>query len=58
LAGGDEDRGVCRPWSTETYFSSVDYRNVAEVTAIALTEQRLICGTYELCAEGNLNRKT
>jgi uncharacterized protein YbjT (DUF2867 family) len=44
------------PWSTETRFSRVDYRDVAEVAAIALTEERLLYGTYELCAEGNLNR--
>lgn len=44
------------PWSTETRFSRVDYRDVAEVAAIALAEDRLLYGTYELCAEGNLNR--
>ena len=44
------------PWSTETRFSRVDYRDVAEVAAIALTEDRLLYGTFELCAEGNLNR--
>jgi uncharacterized protein YbjT (DUF2867 family) len=45
------------PWSAETRFSRVDYRDVAEVAAIALTEDRLIFGTFELCAQGNLNRK-
>jgi uncharacterized protein YbjT (DUF2867 family) len=45
------------PWSTETRFTRVDYRDVAEVAAIALTEDRLLFGTFELCAEGNLNRK-
>lgn len=44
------------PWSTETRFSRVDYRDVAEVAAIALTEDRLLYGTYQLCAEGNLDR--
>ena len=44
------------PWSPETRFSRVDYRDVAEVAAIALTEDRLLYGTYQLCAEGNLNR--
>lgn len=44
------------PWSTETRFSRVDYREVAEVAAIALTEDRLLYGTYQLCAEGNLDR--
>ena len=45
------------PWSAETRFSRVDYRDVAEVAALALTEDRLLYGTFELCAEGNLNRK-
>lgn len=45
------------PWSEETRFSRVDYRDVAEVAAIALTEDRLLYGTYQLCAEINLNRK-
>jgi len=44
------------PWSTETRFSRIDYRDVAEVAAIALTEDRLLYGTFELCAEGILNR--
>jgi uncharacterized protein YbjT (DUF2867 family) len=44
------------PWSNDTRFSHVDYRDVAEVAAIALTEDRLLYGTFELCAEGNLNR--
>ena len=44
------------PWSAETRFTRVDYRDVAEVAAIALTEDRLLYGTFELCAEGNLNR--
>ena len=44
------------PWSTETRFSRVDYRDVAEVAAIAITEDRLVDGTFELCSEGHLNR--
>lgn len=44
------------PWSAETRFSRVDYRDVAEVAAIALTEDRLLYGTYQLCAEGLLSR--
>jgi uncharacterized protein YbjT (DUF2867 family) len=44
------------PWSTLTRFSRVDYRDVAEIAAIALTEDHLNFGTYELCAEGHLNR--
>ncbi len=44
------------PWSADSCFSRVDYRDVAEVAAIALTEERLNYGTYELCAEGHHNR--
>ncbi len=44
------------PWSTNTRFSRVDYRDVAEVAAIALTEERLNYGTFELCADGHPNR--
>ena len=55
-------RGITRsgllsePWSAETRFSRVDYRDVAETAAIALTEDRLLYGAFELCAEGWLNR--
>jgi uncharacterized protein YbjT (DUF2867 family) len=48
---------VAEPWSTETRFSRVDYRDVAEAAAIALTEDRLLFGTFELCAEGWHSRK-
>lgn len=44
------------PYSNEKPITRVDYRDVAEVAAIALTEDRLLFGTFELCAEGNLNR--
>jgi uncharacterized protein YbjT (DUF2867 family) len=47
---------VAEPWSNETRFSRVDYRDVAEAAAIALTEDRLLYGTFELCADGWLNR--
>ena len=48
---------LAEPWSVDTRFSRVDYRDVAEAAAIALTEDRLLYGTFELCAEGWLNRK-
>jgi len=35
----------------------VDYRDVAEVAAIALTEDRLAFGSFELCSEGMLTRQ-
>lgn len=44
------------PWSADIPFSRVDYRDVAEAAAIALTEDRLLYGTFELCAEGWPNR--
>jgi uncharacterized protein YbjT (DUF2867 family) len=47
---------LAEPWSVETRFSRVDYRDVAEAAAIALTEDRLLYGTFELCAEGWHNR--
>ncbi len=52
-----ERRILAEPWSNETRHSRVDYRDVAEVAAIALTEDRLINGTFELCAEAKLNRR-
>jgi uncharacterized protein YbjT (DUF2867 family) len=48
---------LAEPWSVETRFSRVDYRDVAETAAIALTEDRLLYGTFELCAEGWHNRR-
>ncbi len=47
---------LAEPWSTHTRFSRVDYRDVAESAAIALTEDRLLGGTYELAADGQLDR--
>lgn len=44
------------PWSAQTRFSRVDFRDVAEVAAIALTQDRLNFGTYELCAQDQHNR--
>ncbi|TIS59263.1 NmrA family NAD(P)-binding protein [Mesorhizobium sp.] len=48
---------LAEPWSADTRFTRVDYRDVAEAAAIALTEDRLLYGTFELCSAGNLNRK-
>lgn len=47
---------LAEPWSAASRFSRVDYRDVAEVAAVALTEDRLLHGTFELCAEGWLDR--
>lgn len=55
---GIVDSGVvAEPWSNDTRFSRVDYRDVAEVAAVALTEDRLLYGTFELCADGWLDRR-
>ena len=47
---------LAEPYSADKRLTRVDYRDVAEVAAIALTEDRLLNGTFELCAEGDLNR--
>jgi uncharacterized protein YbjT (DUF2867 family) len=44
------------PYSKQMRVSYVDYRDVAEVAALALTSDRLDYGTYELCAPGMINR--
>ncbi|RQS40960.1 NmrA family NAD(P)-binding protein [Burkholderia sp. Bp8990] len=48
---------LAEPWASETRFSRVDYRDVADVAAIALTEDRLAYGTFELCAPGFQSRQ-
>lgn len=47
---------LAEPWSAETRFSRVDYRDVAEAAAIGITEDRLLGGTYELASPGVLDR--
>lgn len=49
-------RVLAEPWSAATRFSRVDYRDVADVAAMALTSDRLLGGTYELAADGHLDR--
>src|SRR6202047_693140 len=44
------------PYSAERPVTRVDYPDVTEVAAVALMEDRLVYGTFQLCAEGNLNR--
>jgi uncharacterized protein YbjT (DUF2867 family) len=44
------------PFSPQSRLAYVDYRDVAEVAAIALTEDRLRNGTFQLCSEGGLDR--
>lgn len=44
------------PYSRQAKACYVDYRDVAEAAAIALTTDRLDYGTFELCAPGMVNR--
>ncbi len=48
---------LAEPFSTISSIARVDYRDVAEVAAIALTEDRLLNGTFELSADGGKNRE-
>ena len=48
---------LAEPWSDATRFSRVDYRDVAEVAALALTTDILLYGTFELCAGSALDRR-
>jgi uncharacterized protein YbjT (DUF2867 family) len=52
-----ETKAVAEPWSSETRFTRVDYRDVAEVAAVALTTNKFNKGTFELASEGRFNRK-
>lgn len=47
---------LSQPYSKQMRVSYVDYRDVAEAAAIALTSDKLDYGTYELCASGMMNR--
>jgi uncharacterized protein YbjT (DUF2867 family) len=50
----DHDR-LAQPYSTSVKMCSVDYRDVAEVAAMAMTGGQLSYGTFELCAPGMLD---
>jgi uncharacterized protein YbjT (DUF2867 family) len=51
------DRGrFALPYSETAKVCWVDYRDVAEVAAMALTSDRLSRGTFELCAPGLVDR--
>jgi uncharacterized protein YbjT (DUF2867 family) len=47
---------LAEPYSNTVRVARVDYRDVAEVAAIALTEDRLAYGTFELCSGEMLDR--
>ena len=44
------------PYPNDKQASCVDYRDVAEAAAIALTSDKLDYGTFELCAPGMVDR--
>jgi uncharacterized protein YbjT (DUF2867 family) len=50
----DHDR-LPQPYSLSAKMCSVDYRDVAEVAALAMTGNELSYGTFELCAPGMLD---
>ena len=51
------DGVFAEPYPVDTRIARVDYRDVAEVAAIALTEDRLAYGSFELCAPGRFIRR-
>ncbi|WP_250463617.1 NmrA/HSCARG family protein [Microbulbifer litoralis] len=51
------DGTFAEPFPTTVRIARVDYRDVAEVAAIALVEDRLAYGTFELCASERPNRR-
>jgi uncharacterized protein YbjT (DUF2867 family) len=50
----EHDR-LSQPYSLSSKFGWVDYRDVAEVAAMAMTGSELSYGTFELSAPGNLD---
>lgn len=50
------DGVVAQPFSTGAKISYVDYRDVAEVAALAFVDERLSRGTFELAAPGMFTR--
>ena len=50
------DGVFAEPFPVGTRIARVDYRDVAEAAAIALTGDRLSYGSFELCAPGRFNR--
>ena len=50
------DGVLAMPYSKESAMTFVDYRDVAEVAAIAFASDRLVNGTFELAAGGMVTR--
>jgi uncharacterized protein YbjT (DUF2867 family) len=51
-----ETGAVVAPWSKHSKMTYVDYRDVADVAALAFVESRLSRGTFELAAGGMVDR--
>lgn len=47
-----ENNRLAQPYALTSKMASVDYRDVAEVAAMAMTDAELSYGTFELCAPG------
>ncbi|MEO7124251.1 MAG: NmrA family NAD(P)-binding protein [Lacisediminihabitans sp.] len=47
---------LAMPWSKTSRMTYVDYRDVAEVAALAFSDERLSYGTFELAAGGMIDR--
>jgi uncharacterized protein YbjT (DUF2867 family) len=52
VVNANEQGVVATPYSKQSKMCYVDYRDVAEVIALALTSDRLSYGTFELCGPG------
>ncbi|MFZ0903626.1 MAG: hypothetical protein WAN71_07065 [Mycobacterium sp.] len=51
-----ESGAVVAPWSNSSKMTYVDYRDVADVAALAFAESRLSRGTFELATGGMIDR--
>lgn len=54
--GALETGAVVAPWSMHSKMTYVDYRDVADVAALAFVDSRLSRGTFELAAGGMVDR--
>ena len=51
-----QTKQIALPYSKSAKMSYVDYQDVADVVAIAFTDNKLDNGTFELCSNGMYNR--
>jgi uncharacterized protein YbjT (DUF2867 family) len=52
-----EEGIIAEPYSKITRVSRVNFRDLAEVAAMALTSEELTYGIFELCGDGRYNRE-